>query len=874
MKRTTLRTITAAALGIALVATTLEARGDATPLTPAQRAATQQRLRSSQDLVLRALTTARRADTRDRRMAALSAAVDGLGRIARDEAQLSAQGTRHDAVRASAYDLEVLARIIKGEAHPNSSFDSKVAVGAVVLNRVRDSRFPNTIPGVVHQAWQFSAYNADNRARLYDGAIPEWALNAARAALMGTDPTDGATHYFNPFLVNPDWARNLEFVRRIGSTRLDAHDFYRFKTESPSGVEPTIDEDREDDGFAQRLAGLRSDIETDGEPDDGGVDDLDDDSCDECGEAPCSCDGDADAGGETETETDDDAAPGAEPRDAPSAAETIANAPGRPAETLAAATAVTEALVEALLDPSLSATDRAILREQLNEVNKIKLDAERRTQAAEAAAVEQEAARRRIEAAREELARQPRDRRGGGGGGFFGGSVPTAPSAGTTFPTQSPTIPSGQGPFPSRDRFDDRGNLARGPGGGGTFDPRTGQTDPRFGQGQQDPRFGQQDPRFGNPGQIDPRDPRNDPRVDPRLDPRDPRFDPRDPRNDPRFNPGLDRNDPRFDPRDPRNQGGLGGQDGTDPLARAAGMFTEALLDKLLGNDEDGGKDGSGLPGADGGFGNVPGGTGAPGLPGAGQPGADGKLPGDANPGLGGGNLPGAGGNGGSSIPGFSGPGGNGTDQQQPAVEEIDPETLACLCDLARARSPRTPPSVTHGFSDEPATVTGRLVALEAGKNLPDTRNLETLDALAARIVAVDATMACKDVAAEIKRVLDLDVPIQAPSHHEEGCKTKLEDAAKDGGEGAEGDDADAATAATTDLELWLVTDDGTRLRVHVPDGVPDQLEKRVGDRATVRGRVRLPEVPERLRVGRVGEIIVDMVLTVQECEPDEHEGR
>lgn len=134
---------------------------------------------------------------------------------------------RADPMAASQSDLEVLARIVKGECNARMSEEGRVAVAAVVLNRVRDSRWPNTIPGVAHQRLQFSCYNANFRDRLYYGTVPSWAWRAAQSALDGEDPTNGANHYFNPFLVSPSWANNLTFVRRIGDNQFTAHDFYK-----------------------------------------------------------------------------------------------------------------------------------------------------------------------------------------------------------------------------------------------------------------------------------------------------------------------------------------------------------------------------------------------------------------------------------------------------------------------------------------------------------------------------------------------------------------------------------------------------------------------------------------------------------------------
>lgn len=133
---------------------------------------------------------------------------------------------RNPPMQATQAELEVLARICKGEAGV-ASFEGKVAVVAVVLNRVRSRRFPNTITRVAHQPWQFSCYNPNVRNRLYWGPIPRSCWDAAREALRGRDPSRGADHYYNPYLVAPAWARRMTFLIRIGTNRTNTHDFYK-----------------------------------------------------------------------------------------------------------------------------------------------------------------------------------------------------------------------------------------------------------------------------------------------------------------------------------------------------------------------------------------------------------------------------------------------------------------------------------------------------------------------------------------------------------------------------------------------------------------------------------------------------------------------
>lgn len=138
---------------------------------------------------------------------------------------------RHTAMQVSTDDLTTLARLIQSEVPANAPYEGAVAVGAVVLNRVRSSRFPNTILKVVGQrgktkrgvwVYQFSGYNDHN----YRAPVKDYAWRAAREALAGADPVAGADHYYNPFLVAPRWARSFTFIRRIGATSRTAHDFY------------------------------------------------------------------------------------------------------------------------------------------------------------------------------------------------------------------------------------------------------------------------------------------------------------------------------------------------------------------------------------------------------------------------------------------------------------------------------------------------------------------------------------------------------------------------------------------------------------------------------------------------------------------------
>lgn len=114
---------------------------------------------------------------------------------------------------ASSYanDVELLARLIHGEAR-GEPYVGMVAVGAVVLNRVRSSKFPNTIAGVIYQAGAFDAV-ADGQINLTPG---EQSRRAARDALNGWDPTGGCLYYYNPATATSKWIWSREVRLNIG----------------------------------------------------------------------------------------------------------------------------------------------------------------------------------------------------------------------------------------------------------------------------------------------------------------------------------------------------------------------------------------------------------------------------------------------------------------------------------------------------------------------------------------------------------------------------------------------------------------------------------------------------------------------------------
>ena len=108
----------------------------------------------------------------------------------------SSSDTTDTSTSASSSDRELLAGLIYCEAG-NQSWDGKVAVGAVVLNRVASSSFASTIKGVIYESAQFSpAGSGWLDSVIANGSIPSSCYDAADAALAGENPI-GSAMYFN-----------------------------------------------------------------------------------------------------------------------------------------------------------------------------------------------------------------------------------------------------------------------------------------------------------------------------------------------------------------------------------------------------------------------------------------------------------------------------------------------------------------------------------------------------------------------------------------------------------------------------------------------------------------------------------------------------
>ena len=116
----------------------------------------------------------------------------------------------------STSDIQLMARAINGEAR-GEPYEGQVAVGAVILNRVKDSRFPNSISGVIYQPGAFTAVSDGQiNAPISEGST---VYKAAQDAMNGWDPTGGCVYYFNPSTATNKWIWSRPLIKTIGKHR-------------------------------------------------------------------------------------------------------------------------------------------------------------------------------------------------------------------------------------------------------------------------------------------------------------------------------------------------------------------------------------------------------------------------------------------------------------------------------------------------------------------------------------------------------------------------------------------------------------------------------------------------------------------------------
>lgn len=111
----------------------------------------------------------------------------------------------------SSSDVYLLAKTIYAEGR-GEPYVGQVAIGAVVMNRIRSNQFPNTVSGVVYQKGAFTAVD-DGQINLTPN---ETAMKAAKDAINGWDPTGGAIYYYNPAVATSAWIFERQTITVIG----------------------------------------------------------------------------------------------------------------------------------------------------------------------------------------------------------------------------------------------------------------------------------------------------------------------------------------------------------------------------------------------------------------------------------------------------------------------------------------------------------------------------------------------------------------------------------------------------------------------------------------------------------------------------------
>lgn len=129
---------------------------------------------------------------------------------------LAALGLRDTASSgSSSYSSEInlLARTIAAEGR-GESYLGQVAIGAVIMNRVEHSSFPNTISGVIYQS---GAFEAVSNGHIWETPVPSECVRAAVEAYNGYDPTYGCLYYYNPAKTSNKWMTSKPVYMVIGS---------------------------------------------------------------------------------------------------------------------------------------------------------------------------------------------------------------------------------------------------------------------------------------------------------------------------------------------------------------------------------------------------------------------------------------------------------------------------------------------------------------------------------------------------------------------------------------------------------------------------------------------------------------------------------
>ena len=140
--------------------------------------------------------------------------VDGIAGTKTLNAMGITSSSNSSGTTSNSSNVNLLAHLIYGEAR-GESYIGQVAVGAVIMNRVKSSLFPNTIAGVIYQKGAFDAVS-DGQINMNPDST---AKKAAQDAINGWDPSYGAIYYFNPATATNKWIWSRPVTVTIGKHR-------------------------------------------------------------------------------------------------------------------------------------------------------------------------------------------------------------------------------------------------------------------------------------------------------------------------------------------------------------------------------------------------------------------------------------------------------------------------------------------------------------------------------------------------------------------------------------------------------------------------------------------------------------------------------
>ncbi|OWZ84714.1 cell wall hydrolase [Natranaerobius trueperi] len=114
-------------------------------------------------------------------------------------------------ISVSDYERQLMAHAVYSEAR-SEPYEGQVAVASVIINRVRDDRWPNNVEGVIFEPWAFSP--------VHDGTFwlqpNQTAYDAVDDALNGWDPSQEAVFFYNPVTSTSNWIFSRTTITQIG----------------------------------------------------------------------------------------------------------------------------------------------------------------------------------------------------------------------------------------------------------------------------------------------------------------------------------------------------------------------------------------------------------------------------------------------------------------------------------------------------------------------------------------------------------------------------------------------------------------------------------------------------------------------------------